>query len=277
MPSWLKWGIIIVLVIITIGVLSLVVKCGGSALPTQAGEYGIQPKSLTYDGEDYAFRWIDTDASVHPARTAHLKMVLDERTFLEVTGQGETPVLHLTTEDPIIIKGEDDDGAFDTPWFPFLAGTVIGSSLSDPYPGTPLFGDRTPTYRYPPTSAFGRSDTMHGNVTSDKPVVPDYKRVPSNPKAVSGTSGGTGGGTAVTGKTGTVGATGGASGGTGAGSAATKKSGFTSGSSSISGKTSSTAPKVGGGSGKSSSTSSSSSRSTSSSSRGSSGGRSGAK
>jgi hypothetical protein len=275
MPGVLKWGVVIALIVVVISVLGLLGSCGGSDLPTQPGEYSIQPKSLTYDGQEYSFYWVDKDKSVHHASVEHLKMVQDERTFLEVKGQGEEPVLHLTNQDPILVKGEDDRGRYESPWLPFAAGALIGHSLSSPYPGSPYYDDRTPVYRYPPTSSFGRDDTINGSITNNKASAPDYKSISSNPNAVSGASGGTGGGTAASGKSG-GGAASGASGGTGTGSAATNKGGFAAGSSSFSSGSSSSS-KVGGGSGKSSTSSSSGSRSSGSSSRGSSGGRSGGK
>jgi hypothetical protein len=273
-----KWSLHIVLALVVVGMSFLLPACGDNGLPKQPGEYGLQPKSLTYDGQDYSFSWVDKDKSVHPVSIANLKMVQGERSFLEMK-DGE-PILHLTPQDSITVKGEDQRGSYQSPWFPFMAGAVAGHMLSNPYPGSPYYDDRSPTYRYPPSGSFGRDDTLHGNITTNKPATPDYGKVAANPNAVSGATGGTGGGTAATSKSGAITAAG-AAGGTGAGTAASSKGGFKSGTSSYSATIgAASAKKVGGGSsvtGSGGSKSSPSSSGRPSGSRGSSGGRSGGK
>lgn len=229
----------------------ILVSCSSSGLPKQPGDYDVQPKSVAYDGRDYSFYWVDKDKSIQPAHLENLKMVQDSRTYLEMR-DGE-PVLHLSPDDPITVRGEDRRGAFDTFWFPFLLGRVTAGGggpvvINQPYPGTPQAPKDVPTYHYPPSGDFGRDDTLNGSVTNSRPATPDYGRVTPAPNAVSGKSGGSGAGTASSEKSGAIS---GQSGGAGSGSAATDKGGFRSGSSSFSTKSgSASSPRVGGGSGK---------------------------
>ncbi len=259
-----KWWILAALLIVA--ALALIGCSGDTGLPKQPGEYEIQNKSITYDGEEYSFYWVDKDSSIHHAQIDKLKMVQDSRTYLEMAAS--EPIVHLTPEDPITVKGEDRQGHYSSPWFPFFAGTMVGRMTSP-----------APTYHYPPSSSFGRDDQLNGSITSDKPNPPDYDKIKPAPNAVSGKGQGTGAGVGVTGKSESV--TSGQSGGTGSGSAASEKGGFKSGSSSYSSKSgSSSSSKVGGGSGKSSSSGSKSGSSGSRSgggSRSSGGGRSGGK
>lgn len=240
--------------ILTALALLLVACSSDSGLPKRPGEYDVQSKSISYDGHAYSFYWVDKDKSIHQASKENLKMMQDTRTYLEV--QGNEPILHLAPEDPIAVQGEDRNGSYSSPWFPFMAGAMLGKMtgpINQPYAGSPPVDPRTPTYHYPPSDTFGRDDTLQGSVTNNKPSAPDYSKVSPAPNAVSGKSQGTGAGTAASGKS--TGATAGQSGGTGSGTAASEKGGFKSGSSSYSSKSGSTgsgSPKVGGGSGKSS-------------------------
>ncbi len=240
-----KW---LLLAILSAFALFLASCSGGSGLPKTPGEYDVQAKSVSYDGREYAFHWIDRNKTIQRARVENLKMVQDSRTYLEM--QGNEPVLHLSQDDPITVEGEDRQGGFSTFWFPFMLGSVLGSGgpvINQPYPGTSQTSRGTPTYHYPPSGDFGRDDTLSGSVTNTKPAPPDYSKVTPAPNAVSGKSAGTGAGAAATDKSGAVS---GQSGGAGAGAAATNKGGFKSGTSSYSSKSSGgSSPKVGGGSG----------------------------
>lgn len=203
---------------------------GSSGFPAQPGEYEIKPKSLIWDGREYEFLWVDKGGELRRARGDKIKMVQDSRTFLEVTGAD--PIIHLASEEPVAVKAEDRDGGFSTFWFPFMMGQALGGGLNrpvvvnQPVPGAPTTPPGTPTYHYPPTDSFGRGDTLQGSLTNSKPSAPKYEGIAPAPNAVSGQSGGTGGGTAASGKSGGIG---GQSGGTGTGSAATNKGGFATG------------------------------------------------
>jgi hypothetical protein len=200
----------------------LLVACN-QGLPTTAGEYPIRPQSVTFDGNEYSFYWTAPDGQLHQARGDDFKLVQDDRTYLEV-GTG-TPVLHLTSEEPVAVRGQDHQGGFSSWWFPFMLGTWLGGGppiLSNPQP-VPQTGapPGTPAYRYPPTDTFGRGDTLHGSEVTSRPSPPDYRKVQPAPYAVSGQGGGVGAGAAASNKD-AVGQAGQA-GGAGAGSAASNK------------------------------------------------------
>src|SRR5262249_55831998 len=88
----------------------------------------------------------------------------------------------------------------------------------------------TPAYRYPPTGSFWRDDELHGSIDSSKAQTPDYSRVQPAPYAPTRQTSRTGGGSAVSNKTGVTNATSAQSGGSGSGTAASNKGGFSSGS-----------------------------------------------
>ena len=246
-------------------VLSLVTSaCGsGSGAPAAPGQYAVQKDSIHFDGERYRLYWADTDGSLHHMDTRNLRLVRDpDRTYLEVPRSGD-PILHLREDEPVSVDGRDREGAFSSPWFPFLLGTALGNLgggrggqtvvINNPAPGDRSYDPSTPTYRYPPTGTFGRDDEMHGTVDTSKPQPPDYSRVPPAPYATSGKSSGTGGGTAASNKppggaTGVTSATSGQAGGTGGGSAASAKGGFANGSQSYANREPSGSNNVGAGS-----------------------------
>jgi hypothetical protein len=235
------------LVVLLVAMLPLA-ACGGGGLkgaPGKDGEYTVKPGSISYDGDRYRLLWADANGQYKELSGSGLKMVQDERTFLE-RKNGDV-ALHLQQNEPIQVLGRDDRGDYSSPWFPFLAGAVIGNVLSGP------------SYHYPPTDTFSRGDQLNGSVVTEKPSPPKYAGLPPNPNAVSGQNQGTGGGNAATNKAGGGGvsgqsqSTGGASvsgqaQGTGGGSAATNKGGFRSGPSSYgSSGNSSSGVKVGSG------------------------------
>ncbi len=208
----------------------LLAACSANrGLPDEAGHYDIVKGSVSFDGEKYELLWLDRGGRAHLASGPDFRLVQDERNFLEV-GE-DSPIIHLREDEPVAVRGQDSRGDFTSFWFPFMLGQVLSSPgpvISQPAPGTTYNPPpRTPSYRYPPTDTFGRDDTLHGSVTNDRPVPPDYGRVRPAPYAVSGQSGGTGSGTAATNKMAAPAS--GQSGGTGPGTAATSKGGFKSG------------------------------------------------
>jgi hypothetical protein len=202
--------------------------CGdrNSGFPKDAGEYSIQPNSISYDGKKYALIWQDPSGGLHPAEGEDVQMQRAERTFLQ-TGSG-SPVIHLKEDEAVTVKGRDRDGDFTSSWFPFFLGYGLGNltsgGINQRYPGD-TFG-RGPSYQYPPTDSFGRGDQLNGTVERSKPEPPDYSKVQPAPYAVSGQSSGTGAGTAATNKSAAPNS--GQSGGSGSGSAATNKGTFSS-------------------------------------------------
>jgi len=202
----------------------LVVLAGcNSGMPTQQGEYQLQQDTVTWDGSQYRFAWIDSDASVKWAEGDDVQLVQDERTYLEM--RDGKPVIHLTADTPVKVLARDRGGDFASSWLPFAVGTMIGRQTAN----------NQPAYRYPPADTFGRGDTLRGSTTSTRPQT-SGPRI-SNPigDAVSGQAGGTGGGSAASSKG--TGAVSGQAGGTGSGSAASSK-GSSSGGGILGGKSS---------------------------------------
>jgi hypothetical protein len=231
--------------------------CGasGDGGPAAPGQYSVQKDSIAFDGERYQLYWADTNGSLHRMDTRKLRLVRDpERTFLEVQQGGGDPTLHMREDEPIAVRGQDRQGSFSSPWFPFFAGALVGNMLgggfggrgggqtviiNNPAPGERSHDASSPAYRYPPTGSFGRDEQLHGTLDSSKPQTPDYNKVQPSPYATSAKASGTGGGTAASNKapggaSGVTGATSGQTGGTGAGGAASGKGGFASGSQSFS-------------------------------------------
>jgi hypothetical protein len=237
-------------------VLSLVTTAcgpGGNGGPTTAGQYSVQKDSVHFDGDRYQLYWADNNGSLHHMDTRSLRLVRDpDRTFLEVP-QGGDPILHMREDEPITVRGQDHEGAFSSPWFPFLLGAAVGNAfgggfggrgggqtviINNPAPGQSSYGAGTPAYRYPPTGSFGRDESLHGSLDTSKPTPPDYSKVQPAPYATSAQAAGTGGGAAATNKSpgGASGVTSAASGqaaGTGSGTAASSKGGFANGSQSF--------------------------------------------
>src|SRR5712692_10484114 len=230
-------------------VLSLITSAcgpGGNGGPSTPGQYSVQKDSVHFDGDRYQLYWADNNGSLHHMDTHKLRLVRDpDRTFLEVP-QGGDPVLHMREDEPITVQGQDHQGAFSSPWFPFLLGAVAGNAfgggfggrgggqtviINNPAPGERAYDASTPAYRYPPTGSFGRDESLHGTVDTSKPSPPDYSKVQPSPYATAGQASGTGGGAAASNKsvTGSSNATSGQSGGTGSGLAASSKGGFANG------------------------------------------------
>jgi hypothetical protein len=212
----------------------LLAACGGqtSGLPAQPGRYTLKDKSITFDGEKYAFYWADGAGNLHRANTKDVKLKLGEDQHLEVTANKEA-ILHLKQDEPVTVEGRDSQGDFGNFWYPFLIGSMLsrggGPVIVNNNPAPQEYRD--PAHRYPPTDRFDRGDTLAGNVASGRAAPPDYSRLPQTSGTIGGQQGGTGGGNAATNKADASAASSGQSGGTGGGSAALNKSGsFKSGS-----------------------------------------------
>lgn len=222
--------------------------CGaGTGAPSSPGQYSVQRDTIQFDGDRYQLYWADAGGALHRMETRNLRLVQDpNNTFLEVPQGGGDPVLHLKQDEPITVRGQDHQGSFSSPWFPFLLGAAVGNAfgggfgggrggqtiiINNPAPGEGRSYDAgTPAYRYPPTGSFGRDEELHGTLDSSKPQAPDYSKVQPAPYATTGKSSGTGGGAAASNKSvGSTNATSGQSGGTGGGTAASNKGGFANG------------------------------------------------
>ena len=118
-------------------------------------------------------------------------MVRDnERTYLEVPQARRSGPAHARGR-AYRVQAQDRNGAFSSPWFPFLLGTMVGNTLGNV---------GAPAVPYPPTGTFGRGEQLHGSLDSTRPEVPDYSKVQPSPNATAGQSSGTGGGVAATNK-----------------------------------------------------------------------------
>ena len=195
-------------------VLSLVTTaCASGASLPPAGQYAVQKNSVQFDGERYQLYYANANGALQRLESRNLKMVRDnERTYLEVPQGGGDPILHMREDEPIGVQAQDQNGAFSSPWFPFLLGTMVGNTLGNV---------GAPTYRYPPTGTFGRGEQLRGSLESTRPEVPDYSKIQPSPNATTGQSSGTGGGVAASNKA------------PAASSAATNKGGFAKGSQSF--------------------------------------------
>jgi hypothetical protein len=200
-------GLLLALVVL------LLLSCTAPAnqgLPSAPGQYEVQGRSVSFDGQQYRFSWRAADGTLHPARARDVQLVQDERTWLEVGPGGA--VLHLAPDEPIAVQHRDGAHAV---WLPFVVPIPVGGpTVSGPPP-------TTPSYRYPPTDRYGPGDTLYGSEATTRPAPPDYSKVRPAPGAVSGQNAGTGDGTAATNRAG--GAISGQAGGTGSGNAITDK------------------------------------------------------
>lgn len=229
----------------------LLTSCANVGMPEQAGQYDVKAGSVTWDGRDYEFLWMDQSGGIHQAYGSDVQLAQSDRNYLEIA-DGQS-VLHLREDEPVKVLARDGDGDFTSSWLPFAAGAMLGNQLGR--------SSSQPSYRYPPTDSFGRGETLQGSVVNSRPEAPDYTRIKPEPGAISGQAGGTGGGAAasnkqpaaVSGQTGGVGAgsaatsksnsaTSGQVGGTGSGSAASSKGSFRSGSSASSSSGSKVSP-----------------------------------
>jgi len=199
------------LLLIFAATLVLSTACSGPSLPP-AGQYSVQKGSVHFDGERYQLSYLDSRTNeLHSVGLRDLKMVRDnDRTFLDVPSGGD-PTLHLREDEPITVEAQDHQGGFSSFWFPFLLGNALGGGFGRANPGTVIinnpapgesrnYGANTPAYRYPPTGSFGRDEQLHGSLDSSKPQTPDYSKVQPSPYATSGSSSGSGGGTAASNK-----------------------------------------------------------------------------
>jgi hypothetical protein len=211
-------------VLLLVGVL-LLTACsgGGGGLPPAPGTYPLKEKSTSFDGERYAFYWTDQAGNLHRAQTDDVKLRVDDKNALEITDTKEA-ILHLKQDEPITVEARDQQGDFGGFWYPFLIGSMLSRGpvvFNQPAPQE----YQRPVYRYPPTNTFDRGDTIAGNATNTTNRPPDYSRLAPVGGAVSGQTGGAGGGNAATNRAQTAPSSGGQAGGTGTGSAALNKSG----------------------------------------------------
>ena len=224
-------------------------------LPTKAGRYEVVKDTIFRDRRGiYEFAWLDDQQRPRNAYTSRLRLAQENdgsKPEVEIPSDNADPILHVPSDVPIRIV-EDSLAAqtgssggyvhhsypYSSSWLPFAAGLVLGRLSA-------------PSYYNPPAGTYNAGTRITGGTSSTTPPPPE-SRVVGLRSAVSGQSGGSGAGSAVTGKVGapTGGSTGGSgqtgapapatgpgtgsgqSGGTGSGSAVTGKVGAPSGGSS---------------------------------------------
>ena len=173
-----------------------------TGLPAAPGRYRVDPDSVTRDARGvYRFSWYEPQAGgpAHQAAASLLKMAPnDEQDELEIPAQGD-PVLYLRQTTPIGIIAESAPYRGSTTYY---GGTYV--HLNDWYPYYGGSYSRTAVYRNPPAVGQSTSAPYQGSVESSAPRAASARTisVPSRADAVSGQASGTGGGTAVTRKSG---------------------------------------------------------------------------
>ncbi|MBI4497889.1 MAG: hypothetical protein HY689_08335 [Chloroflexi bacterium] len=191
-----------------------------AGFPPRSGDYEVRPGSLQMDtGGTYYIWWYVTGpgGAVNLARGSNVKLVEDDRTFLRMEADGQ-PVLHLKTEEPIglVAPGEASlPQATPTPgasqsvagglgyhsvWYPFWlsGGNTVIIERDRPVDRATT---RTPGYYAPPSGDIDPGGQVRGGTrTATTPSGPPPFQLKTT--AVSGRAGGTGAGTAATGKSG---------------------------------------------------------------------------
>jgi hypothetical protein len=186
-------------------------------LPTQPGRYNVDPDTVTRDARGvYRFSWYDPaviSGAPKPAAVSLLKLAPhDDSDELEIPTQGD-PVLYLRDTTPIGIIAETAQPSTTTT-STTASTTTSGTSgvshgpgyvyISSWYPYGGGSYTSAPTYRQPPITGQATSAVYKGTIDTPAPRAPAQRTVsvPSRADAVSGQASGTGGGTAVTSKSG---------------------------------------------------------------------------
>src|SRR5258707_14134004 len=139
-PKALRYLSILFTALLALSLFASACSGGGNGAPSTPGQYSVQKDSVHFDGDRYQLYWAANNGSLHQLDTRKLRMVRDpDRTFLEVPQGGGDPVLHMREDEPITVQGQDHQGAFSSPWFPFLVGAAVGNAFGGGFGG---FGGR---------------------------------------------------------------------------------------------------------------------------------------
>lgn len=201
-------------------------------LPTKPGRYPIVQDSLARDQQGvYRFSWKDpsrADDPGTPATASLIRLLYSGEDVLEIPGSGD-PVLHLRRETPVALISSAGDVR--------ETRTTIYRSYGGPswYPFYLITSPHTSPAYYDPPRNISSSGPVRDSVVSSAPR-PAAERTVGLSGAVSGRAGGTGAGTAVSQRTGSLGGKSGAADAAGAGAVggkssvgSAKSSGFSSG------------------------------------------------
>src|ERR687887_2640176 len=146
---------ILIAALFVLGLVASACGSSGSGAPSTPGQYSVQKDSVHFDGDRYQLYWADSSGALHRMDTRNLRLVRDpDRTYLDVPQSGD-PVLHLREDEPVTVDGRDQQGAFSSPWFPFLLGATLGNTfgggrggqtivINNPAPGERGYDASTP-------------------------------------------------------------------------------------------------------------------------------------
>jgi len=189
-----------------------------NGLPNRPGTYPILPETLTRDQQGvYHFQYRQPGANSGqgtPATVSLLKLNQSNANTLEIPASGD-PILNITENTPIQMANTSSGGGYSY-WRPFYGGYYYGPRYYDP-----------PYQTFPSGGSGNSSTTIDGSRSSTAPP-PAAARTIGAAHAVSGQAGGTGAGTAASGKAG-VGGGSSTSGGGKSSAAAPASSGFSGG------------------------------------------------
>jgi hypothetical protein len=200
-----------------------------SGLPSQPGNYPVVGGSVSRDTQGvYHFAWLPPQGpsgAQQLASVSDLRLAQSSQSLLEISPQG-APTLFLppgasiplvpasaVPSTPVPVGGSYYPGGYGM-WYPFYGGY------------------RGPGYYDPPVRTVAGDSVINGARVSSAPAPPSSRTV-DVAHAVSGKSGGTGGGSAATNKSGASAKSGAST--SGGGSAGAKSGGFSSGHSSSGG------------------------------------------
>jgi len=206
-------------------------------LPSEPGRYPLVERSLQRDEQGvYAFAYRPpgvTEGEGTTATASRLRLTEASSEMLEIPAQGD-PILHLRPNSEVqLVSASMAPGAGPTPTFGpgGSRGTSSGYYTSYGY-WRPLYvssGVRGPAY-YDPPNAVHSSAAVVDQARASTTLASPSERTFGVVHAVSGRSGGTGGGTAASSRAGVA-----TSGGAAGGAAAAKASGFSAGAASAKG------------------------------------------
>jgi hypothetical protein len=177
-----------------------------TGLPTESGRYPVDPATVSRDAQGvFRFSWQDPSGVDHPAAVSLLKQAPGDLDELAIPAEGD-PILYLREDTPVQVIAEEasasgsGSGSSSGSRAGFGGGSFVYIGNWYPYTGSYT---REPVYRAP-SSSSPDSSSFTGSVesSSPRPLAARTIQVPSRVDAVSGMSRGTGGGSAVSAKSG---------------------------------------------------------------------------
>jgi hypothetical protein len=156
----------------------------------------------------YSLSWMDENKRVHDAEVSQVRLAESNTSQLEIPSSGD-PVLYLPPGVPVRVYSSASVGSVGSAPTPTGGSTTYISRSYGPvgywHPffipigSTRMYDYSVPQYHSPPATTINAGDTIAGSRNTTAPPSPS-SRVTGLRTAVSGLSGGTGTGTAATGK-----------------------------------------------------------------------------